>query len=163
MADRQLEELVRRLQVIEDEQAIQRLVNEYAWLCDDAYNPDGLAALFTEDAKWSSASPDGQVDFGHFQGREAIREYFAGASATIGPMTLHYVMAPHIILHADGKTASGRWFSLTYMQRQVAGSTESETVVLGSTYDDDYVKVDGRWLFARRDCTISFDAPVFPS
>jgi len=44
-------------------------VHRYAELCDAAYDPDGLAALFTEDATWSSRTRDGSVDFGRYEGR----------------------------------------------------------------------------------------------
>src|ERR1700688_4160554 len=88
----------RRLQRIEDQTAITHLVHSYARYCDAAYDPDALAALFTEDATWTAASPDGKVDFGRHIGREAIRRFFAGASRTIGPMTLHYVSNPLIVV-----------------------------------------------------------------
>ena len=35
-------------------QAIRNLKALYAASCDDNYNPDGIAALFTEDAVWES-------------------------------------------------------------------------------------------------------------
>src|SRR5262249_47522356 len=78
------DDLALRLQKLEDERAIAQLVYRYAELCDDAYDPDGLAGLFTEDAAWSASSPDGSVDFGRYQGREAIRAFFAGVSADLG-------------------------------------------------------------------------------
>ena len=37
-----------RLQVLEDTNAIRNLKSRYAELCDDNYNPDGIAALFAE-------------------------------------------------------------------------------------------------------------------
>ena len=57
-------DLERRIELLEDERAIQALVHRYATLCDQRYAPDPLAELFTEDAVWSSASPDGSLDFG---------------------------------------------------------------------------------------------------
>jgi SnoaL-like domain len=45
-----LAQLEQRVQALEDVNAIRHLKARYAAYCDDQYNPDGLAALFTEDA-----------------------------------------------------------------------------------------------------------------
>jgi SnoaL-like protein len=49
-----LERMERRLQSLEDAEAIRNLKSRYAALCDDNYDADGIAALFTEDATWDS-------------------------------------------------------------------------------------------------------------
>jgi nuclear transport factor 2 (NTF2) superfamily protein len=64
-----LAQLEQRVQVLEDVNAIRHLKARYAASCDDQYNPDGLAALFTEDAVWESQGR------GWFEGREAIRAF----------------------------------------------------------------------------------------
>ena len=68
------EQLEKRVQALEDVNAIRNLKAQYAAYCDDHYNPDGIAALFTADAVWESQG------LGRFEGREAIREFFRGAS-----------------------------------------------------------------------------------
>jgi ketosteroid isomerase-like protein len=70
-----LEQIERRLQVLEDAEAIRNLKARYAALCDSQYDADGIAMLFTEDALWESPA------LGRFEGREAIRNFFRGASA----------------------------------------------------------------------------------
>jgi hypothetical protein len=64
-----LAQLEQRVQVLEDVNAIRHLKARYAASCDDQYNPDGLAALFTEDAVWESQG------LGRFEGWEAIRAF----------------------------------------------------------------------------------------
>ena len=49
-----LERMERRLQSLEDAEAIRNLKSRYAALCDDNYDAEGIAALFTEDATWDS-------------------------------------------------------------------------------------------------------------
>lgn len=49
-----LEQIERRLQVLEDAEAIRNLKARYAALCDNQYDADGIAALFTEDAVWEA-------------------------------------------------------------------------------------------------------------
>ena len=69
-----LERMERRLQALEDSEAIRNLKARYAALCDNQYDCDGIAALFTEDAVWESPA------LGRFEGREAIRGFFREAS-----------------------------------------------------------------------------------
>ena len=45
-----LEQVGRRLQVLEDAEAIRNLKARYAALCDNQYDADGIASLFSEDA-----------------------------------------------------------------------------------------------------------------
>jgi len=49
-----LERMERRLQALEDAEAIRNLKSRYAALCDDNYDADGIAALFAEDATWKA-------------------------------------------------------------------------------------------------------------
>jgi SnoaL-like domain len=67
-----LARLERRLQALEDAEAIRNLKARYAALCDAQYDADGIAMLFTEDALWESPG------LGRFEGREAIRGFFPG-------------------------------------------------------------------------------------
>src|SRR5436190_23552320 len=47
-----LERIERRLQTLEDAEAIRNLKARYAALCDSQYDADGIAMLVTEDALW---------------------------------------------------------------------------------------------------------------
>src|SRR5438067_11911393 len=58
-----LAQLEQRVQALEDVNAIRHLKARYAAYCDDQYNPDAIAALFTEDAVWESQG------LGRFEGR----------------------------------------------------------------------------------------------
>ncbi len=142
-----------KLDQLESEHDIHQLVHRYAELCDQGYDADGLAVLFTEDATWSSQSKDGSVDFGRHVGREAIRRFFAGASEYLGPMTLHYYFSPRVELAPDGATATGHGYTMAILDRRPAGasqgSSERERVVLGGTYTHEYRKVEGQWLISR--------------
>jgi ketosteroid isomerase-like protein len=98
-----LERLERRLQALEDAAAIRNLKARYAALCDAQYDADGIAMLFTEDALWESPG------LGRFEGREAIRGFFRGASG-IFSFAIHYSLNGHI--EVEGDRAQARWYLL---------------------------------------------------
>src|SRR5438093_13101561 len=89
-----LAQLEQRVQALEDVNAIRHLKARYAAYCDDQYNPDGLAALFTEDAVWESQG------LGRFEGREAIRAFFWSASQLF-TFAMHYSFNVQIELQGD--------------------------------------------------------------
>ena len=90
----------RRLQSLEDAEAIRNLKSRYAALCDDNYNADGIAALFTEDATWDSPG------LGRFEGREAIRGFFREA-AGIFSFAIHYSLNGQIYVDGNRLGRSG--------------------------------------------------------
>src|SRR5580693_410422 len=96
-----IERLERRLQALEDAEAIRNLKARYAALCDRQYDADGIAALFAEDALWESPG------LGRFKGREAIRNFFRDASA-IFSFEIHYSLNGEI--EVEGDTARARWY-----------------------------------------------------
>lgn len=138
--------LEERVQQLEDIEAIRRLKMRYAQLCDANYNPDGLAALFTEDAVWEGGQ------FGTHNGREAVRAFFAGVSQQIS-FALHYILGHQIDIAPSGTEATGSWYILE------PATINNRAVWIAATYNDRYRKVDGRWLFSRVQANIAFLTP----
>ena len=68
-----LEDLERRIGILEDIEDIKRLKRRYCAYCDDNYDADALADLFVEDAVW-----DGGIR-GKSVGKEEIRSFFQKA------------------------------------------------------------------------------------
>src|SRR5581483_9614760 len=93
-----LEQRIARLEAIEE---IKRLKARYCAYCDDGYDPDGIAGLFTEAGIWDGES------FGRHVGRAEIRAFFARASGDI-TFAAHLVLNP-IIDIADATHARGKW------------------------------------------------------
>lgn len=135
-----------RVQVLEDVESIRRLKLKYARLCDDHYNADGLAALFTEDAVWDAG------ELGVFNGREAIRAYWAGSGARI-PFAIHFISNHAVDVGSSGTEATGvayLWEPLTI------GEVAMWSAVV---YDEAYRKVNGEWFFARMHLETAFLTP----
>jgi hypothetical protein len=140
-----LEERVQRLEDLED---IRRLKIRYAGLCDAHYDdPDGLAALFTDDAVW-----DGGSDFGVYHGKQAIRAFFAGLSNQL-TFALHYMVGHAIDIAPSGHEASGTWYLFE------PGTLNGRAVWIAATYHDRYRKVGGQWLFSQMQVNVAFVTP----
>ena len=141
-----LAELEGRVRDLEAADEIRNLKATYAAACDDNYNPDAIAALFVEDAVWES---DG---LGNFEGREAIREFFRGISSYF-TFALHYGLNPKI--EVAGDTARARW----YLFMPCTVSDGGRAMWRAGIDDEEYVRVDGRWMFKRKKSATIFNTP----
>ena len=106
--------ILARLEVLEAESAIRRLVARYFQICDDL-GPNSpleeLRALFTEDAKWQGKGRYEQA-FGGYDGRDAIVAMIASYCAP----TPHFKMTGHFYSAEDitvkGNRGYGAWMML---------------------------------------------------
>jgi ketosteroid isomerase-like protein len=142
-----LEELERRVRTLEDTEAIRNLKAEYAAYCDDSYDANKIAELFTKDAVWESEG------FGRYEGREAIRMFFAGASKIIS-FAIHYSLNSRI--EVTGDTARARWY--LFMPCTVAKGNRA--MWRAGIDDEEYVRVNGQWKFRRKTATSLFSTPL---
>lgn len=132
-----IERLERRLQVLEDAEAIRNLKARYAALCDQQYDADRIAALFAEDALWDSPG------LGRFEGREAIRNFFRGASA-IFSFAIHYSLNSQI--EVDGDTARASWY--LFMPCTLAAGQRA--MWRASIDHETYARISGTWMFRHK-------------
>jgi len=140
-----MSDLEKRIQELEDIEAIKRLKSRYAMACDDMYNPDKLEKMFVEDAVW-----DGGL-FGRYEGRQAIREFFAGVSKDLS-FAVHYPIGPDISV--DGNNAKAKWYLW-----QTATFNKTQAFFMAAIYEDKYVKVNGEWFFKEVIANILFQTP----
>ena len=122
-----------RIQRLEDLEALRQLKYRYALACDDDYDAGRLAPLFTEDAVWDGGA------MGRFEGREAIRAFFAGASGAV-PFAIHHVTNP--ILEVDGDRATGSWYLWQPCTFAAGGA-----LWMAGRYRDHCRREDGEWRF----------------
>lgn len=141
-----LAELEARVRTLEDTNAIHNLKSRYAALCDDNYQPDGIAALFTEDAVWESDT------LGRYEGRGAIREFFRGASSMF-TFAIHYSLNSQITVSGDN--AGAQWF---LFMPCILG--EGNRALWRAGIDtEEYTRIDGEWLFTYKHSTPLFSTP----
>lgn len=139
-------DLEARIRALEDAEAIRNLKAEYAAFCDDNYDADQIALLFTEDAVWESEG------LGEYNGREEIREFFKGASK-IFTFAVHYNINPKI--EVNGDTAKARWF--TFMPC-IMGYNDGAHWMAGVD-NEEYIRRDGKWMFSKKVAKRLFRTP----
>lgn len=119
-------------------EAIRRVIALYAKAGDDNNNPDALAVLLDENARWVCEG------FGDFTGRETITQALAEIGRERIVWSLHYPVAPIIDLADDLRSAHAFWWlwELTTM-RDEAGTEQNNW--LGATYECDFVRAADAW------------------
>ncbi|HVA82201.1 MAG TPA: nuclear transport factor 2 family protein [Candidatus Binataceae bacterium] len=138
--------LEQRLRALEDLEQIKQLKARYCGYCDNNYDPEGIASLFTEDGVW-----DGEK-LGKCAGRDAIIKFFRRAPEAF-PFAIHYVMNP--IIEVSGDTATGRWYLFQPCTRREG----NQAMWLAGRYEDEYVRIGKEWKFKRLKFITAFLTP----
>lgn len=129
----------------EDRLAIQELNYKYAYYVD-SFEPENWANIF---------APDGVLDESDFfddavfAGRDAIRAYAEKISGTVDNIV--HLMTNQIVSDLTPTTARGTAFALVETQRK-----NGDRLRFHVKYVDEYVKIDGNWLIARKKLRKSF-------
>lgn len=141
------------LEMLVAERECARLTHRYCRFADRG-EASRLAELFTEDGRFEVP---GMV----LRGREQIARTFARREALTDLQTLHLCTNLDVEV-LDGSTAHG-WVNLCLFRRwRDEGSTEPvpmTTPSLVASYDDEYTRVEGRWLLASRVQRVVFADP----
>src|SRR5260370_26026937 len=139
-----VDNLEKRVQLIEDVEAIKKLKHQYCHYCDANYDADGIAALYTQDAIWEGTG------IGKFEGREAIRTFFKGASKSF-KFAVHNVMNPIIDVQRDKATGERKLLQPC--------TIDGRAVWLAGVYNDDYFRAGGKGLVKNLQMKIFFSKP----
>lgn len=129
-----------RLRALEDIQEIRDLVLRYREELDRR-DLAAYAALFAADGTWEGRTGSARTPAGI---QAMLEERLAPNPPAPGPTTVHVVTDPLITLSGDTATGYSLW---TLIARSGSDSPEIRTV---GHYEDDYVREDGVWKFARR-------------
>ena len=114
----------------------------------DTVRIDDLAEIFTEDAICEFGP------YGTWEGRETIRKNYHEVEKDVPPFGAMHGTCDHLVELTGPDTAVGR--SYLFEPSTGKGADESPFIYLG-VYDEDYRKVDGKWLIAK--CTLQFFWP----
>ena len=156
--DRAPAEILARLDALEAESAVRRVMADYMRLCDslDADTPmDELGALFTVDAVWEGKGARYGSTFGRHEGRAAI---LAMLDAYRGPQP-HFAMNAHFLasemIAVEGETAQGSWMML-----QTSTYATGASDLRAARLEVAFAREDGRWRIAHFQTGALFSRPV---
>ena len=116
----------------------------------DSNDLDSLMNLFTEDAVC-----DFGAEYGRWIGRETIRANYRANLDQLGPSfsSLHVMANPWITLKSPTE-AHGRWTLVDFLTARCVqlkpgkDGTAGDPLLWLAIYEDDYRKVDGKWLMS---------------
>jgi hypothetical protein len=136
----QIEAILRRLDTLESEKAIEGLMVSYM-AATDAESGKGakVAVLFTEDGSWESIGPNGNPGWAA-TGHEALTTKF-DRNVERMPFSAHYVT--NTAIQIDGDTATGE-----FMYFQACTYRGDEPLWIAGKYFNDFRRVDGQWLLS---------------
>ena len=123
-----------KVQWLYDIEQIKQLKHRYCAFCDQQYDPEGIASLFTDDGVWEGGP------FGRAETRDGIREFFADVSNQVD-FANHYVSNP--IIEVEGDSATGRWD----LWQPMVMKPEPAALWLVAKYRERYVRAGDGWLF----------------
>ena len=137
--DTRLDQLTRRVQRLEDQDAIGRLFMTYRDHLDQR-DLKAYASLFTDDAVWLG-------NLGKCVGPAQIEEMLVTTLevfASDQERAHHLVLNPVIDVHGDTATAKSTWAFVT------RGDADAPVLSMLGTYYDELRRTDGGWRFSRR-------------
>jgi uncharacterized protein (TIGR02246 family) len=137
-----LDDLKRRVALLEDREAIRDLIERYAEAADRGNDPPLMLELFAIDAIWEAPG------FGRFLGRDAIVGGLAEIAATRLLWTMHYMISPRIQVADDRATARVSWRVWELATVPGKHPPRPEAVWGGGTYDVDFTRCEERWRIA---------------
>jgi uncharacterized protein (TIGR02246 family) len=122
---------------IEDELDIHSALARYCHRCDDG-DPDGVARLFAPDGVFAVPYRDLEA-----RGRTAIAEFFHTNQGRPEQRGKH-LTTNTVIEYENGRVT----LVSDFLFLQPAGA--KPTPAMSGRYNDEFVKIDGKWLFTRR-------------
>ena len=127
------------LQEISDRIELQDLVTQYADIIDRKTFSE-LNLIFTDDAV---------IDYEATGAPKcSVAEMIAFLTEAMSLFPNHQHLVSNTQFKVNGDTATGRVMCFNPMEMAVEDGTQ--TFILGIWYVDEFVRIDGRWLFASR-------------
>ncbi|PPK39653.1 polyketide cyclase [Pseudomonas laurylsulfatiphila] len=153
------EALLQRLQTLEGESAVRRLMARYMDLCDvprALTHVSELAELFCIDAIWEGVGSQTTQTFGQHRGRDAVAAFVGGylPPSEHFRLNLHYLTSESISV--EGSMAQGQW-----IMQQISTYADDRSELFGTRLNIDFRCVDGAWLIAHFRTQRLFNTQLF--
>lgn len=142
MAEKDLE---KRVQELEDREAIKEVVAKYCYYVDKRRLED-LMGLFHEKVELNAGA------LGSYKGKAEVRKFYG----EIVPQALSdawHLVHNHLIELKDNEANSCSYFEVT-------GIRQGQAIIGAGIYDDRLVKEGGRWQILTRNINIDYMVPL---
>jgi hypothetical protein len=161
-----LNEVVSRLQNVEDQLAIERLENIYGYYMDNQMYKEAYGCFS------ANAESIEIADRGVFKGFEGIKRFFLGymgkehemgkghQNRKAGVFAFHMQHQGVVTVAPDGRTARGRWYLLMLQARPYPKDGPMRSVIGHGVYENDFVKENGVWKFQKMYMSLNFRSPI---
>ena len=143
-------ELAGRVQALEDQDAIRKLILDYGTFHDHR-DYRSLAALFASNGVWESGMGRGEGPDGVF---ELMDRTIGHNPLPEGSGTFHVLTNDRIAVDGDRAEAVTKWLYIT------PGEGGGPNTLLLGHYNDTFIRENGTWKFLRREAPV--DLPVTP-
>ncbi|MBT2186436.1 nuclear transport factor 2 family protein [Sphingobium sp. H33] len=142
-------DFAQRVQRVEDELAIRRILLDYSFT-QDAHDYEGYTALFAKEGEWANGPTVKK-------GRDAIHKMLIdlyGATPAGYVNNESYHITTNLQVDIDGDRATARSRHLLIMR----GPSGQPEPVLAGRYEDQLIREDGAWKILKR-----IDYPIMPT
>ena len=143
-----LEELEARIRVLEDIEEIKKLMASYCYLIDTS-QWDDVVGLFAENAR-AEYGP-----LGSYEGEDGIATFFKDVVPNTQSWSAHQVL--NSIVTVEGKKAKGTWY--LFCPISIRSPEGDRAVWIQGRYDNEFVKMGGRWKFSLLRFVFNFGTP----
>lgn len=147
------DDVLKRLQRLEDQEAIRAVIARYADAVDHRADPKMLNPCFTADAVWQSKG------IGKWTGRAAVVKGLRETCTVRIPWALHYMTQPVIAVAANGKSAKAHYYLWELAKFRPEPNDEPESTWIGGWYDSTFRKERGQWRFSKIVLTLKLTSP----
>ncbi|MFN0044287.1 MAG: nuclear transport factor 2 family protein [Alphaproteobacteria bacterium] len=148
-----INDVLKRLQRLEDLEAIRDLIARYADAVDRHGDPALLKPCFTQDAVWRCKG------IGDWKGREAVLKGLRYNGVVQLPWALHYMTQPVVKLAANGKSAKAHYYLWEVCKFRLKAGDEPDSMMIGGWYDSAFRKDAGVWRFSKTVLTLKLASP----
>ena len=148
-----MNDVLKRLQRLEDQEAIRAVIAAYADAVDHNADPKMLTPCFTSDAVWQSKG------IGKWVGRAAVVKGLRQTCTVQIPWALHYMTQPVVKVAANGKTAKAHYYLWELAKFRPEPKAAPESTLIGGWYDSTFRKERGQWRFSKIDLFLKLNSP----
>lgn len=146
--------VLKRLQELEDKEAIRDVIARYADAVDHNGDKAMLKSCFTADAVWTSKK------IGTWKGRDAVVKELNRVCTVQIPWALHYMTQAQIKVARNGLSAKAHYYLWELAKFRDSPGASPESTWIGGWYDSTFRKERGAWRFSKIILTIRLLSPA---